>query len=134
MSEQVGDEPAAAGYEEWLDALADGEGFYLQGPNGATVPPATTAASGSLERRPLPDTGSVEAASAIQVPHPDFADDAPYAIAVASFGPVRLTGQVRGIDPAEVERGLAVEATAVSSADGDRLVGLEPVETEVSDS
>lgn len=134
MTGDQGAEPTPAGYEEWLDALADGEGFYLQGPDGATVPPAMTAGSGGLERRPLPETGSVEAATVIQVPHPDFADDAPYAIGVASFGPVRLTGQVRGIDPAEVERGLAVEATAVSSANGDRLVGLEPVETEVSDS
>lgn len=135
------DAPASrVSYAEWLDALADGDGFYLRGDgeNEATIPP--TPGHGDLEREPLPGTGTIEAVSTIHVPHPDFGDDAPYAIAVASFGPVRLTGQVRGVDPeaADLERGLEVEPTVVSRGENEdhtesRFVGFIPVEANASE-
>ncbi|SFC45035.1 hypothetical protein SAMN05444422_108199 [Halobiforma haloterrestris] len=137
MSE--GDAASRVGYDEWLDALADGDGFYLRnGGDEATVPPAP--GRGGLEREPLPARGTVEAVSTIHVPHPEFGDDAPYAIAVASFGPVRLTGQVRGVDPeaADLERGLEVEPTVVSKGENEdhtesRFVGFIPVEANPSE-
>ncbi|RKD89307.1 Zn-ribbon domain-containing OB-fold protein [Halopiger aswanensis] len=123
-------ESTGIGYDDWLDALEDGNGFYLQGKNTATIPPAPERES--LDREPLPDEGTIEAVSTIHVPHPAFADDAPYAVAVASFGPVRLTGQVQDVDPTTVEGGSTVVPTVVSTndtKDEERFIGFIPIES-----
>lgn len=125
MSDDVRD----AGYDEFLDALADGDGYYLECPNGhGSLPPRRVCphcGARELTETPLPETGTVESASKIHVPTPSFADDAPYVVAVTDFGPVRLTGQVRGVD--DVDSGLEVEADVGETAtEGERLLLFEP--------
>ncbi|MFD1565839.1 Zn-ribbon domain-containing OB-fold protein [Haloarchaeobius amylolyticus] len=121
------------GYDAWLDALEADEGYYLRGDSRATVPPAVIGEDDELERETLPETGMVESKTVIRAPHPDFEEDAPYAIAIVEFGPVTLTGQVTGIDPEAVETGLEVEATALEAeTSGKRFVAFRPA-GEVSD-
>ncbi|WP_135304765.1 Zn-ribbon domain-containing OB-fold protein [Haloarcula amylovorans] len=121
------------GYDAWLDALEAGEGYYLRCDGRALVPPAMAGAAADLERKPLPETGTVESKTVIRVPHPDFGADAPYAIAIAKFGPVALTGRVTGTNPEAVETRLEVEATVLEAeTSGKRFVAFRPV-GEVSD-
>jgi len=116
------------GYDAWLDALEADEGYYLRGDNRATVPPAVTGGNDELERETLPETGMVESKTVIHAPHPDFEDNAPYAIAIVEFGPVTLTGQVTGTDPEAVETGLEVKATVLEAeTSGQRFVGFRPI-------
>jgi len=111
MSEDVRD----AGYDDLLDAIADGEGYYLECPNGhGSLPPRTvcpTCGDPDLAEEPLAPAGELETWTLTTVATPDFEGDAPYVLGVASFGSVRLTGQVRGVDPDDVETGLTVEAS-----------------------
>jgi len=106
-----------AGYDDWLDALADGEGYYLASPDGeASLPPRTIApgsgaAPEDLTEEPLPERGTVETFTVVHVAPPDLVDDAPYVTAVASFGPVRLTGLLRGIEPDDDEIDLGTTVT-----------------------
>jgi len=101
------DEQATAGqppsYDEWLDAIDAGEGFYLSSPTGVgSLPPRRVCletGSTDLTREPLPESGTIDTYSVVHVATPGFADDAPYVSAIASFGPVRITGVVRGVDP-----------------------------------
>ena len=90
---------ADAGFDEWLAALDDGEGYYLSCDAGhGNLPPRRVCpdcASADLTERPLPETGTVETFTTVHVAAPQFADDAPYVTAVVDFGPVRLTGVVR---------------------------------------
>jgi uncharacterized OB-fold protein len=106
--EEAGDE----GYDEWLAAVDDGEGYYLACPNGhGSLPPRRRCphcGSGELTETPLPATGNVETYTETQVPIPSFGDDAPYVVAIASFEDVRITGQVRDVDPADVATGQSV--------------------------
>ncbi|MEF8779614.1 MAG: OB-fold domain-containing protein [Haloferacaceae archaeon] len=110
-----GEEPGDAGFDEWLEAIDAGEGYYLESPTGeGSLPPRRIcphSRSTDLEERPLPETGEIEAVTVVHVASPQFADDTPYATAVADFGPVRLTGVVRGVDLEEVETGTTVEPT-----------------------
>ncbi len=118
-----------AGHGDWLDALDDGEGYSLVCPDGhGSLPPRRVCpdcGSTSLSREPLDDEGTVETFSVVHVPSPGFSADAPYINAIADFGPVRLTGVLRGV-PAErdaVEVGRRVTATVEERAtDGRSLV------------
>lgn len=105
------------GYDEWLAALAEGEGYYLACPNGhGSLPPRRRCphcSSGELTEPPLPDTGTVETFTETQVPIPRFSADAPYVVAIVDFGDVRVTGQLRGVDPAEVAVGTPVSPDVV---------------------
>ena len=100
------------GYSDWLDAVAAGEGYYLECANGhgATPPREVCRECGStdLQRQPLAEAGTVETFTTTHVATPDFADDAPYVVAIADFGPVRLTGRLPQADPEDVEVGLSV--------------------------
>jgi uncharacterized OB-fold protein len=111
MSEDVRD----AGYDDLLDAIAEDRGYYLECPNGhGSLPPRTvcpTCGDPELAEEPLVSAGQLETWTLTTVATPDFEGDAPYVLGVASFGPVRLTGQVRGVDEADVETGLTVEAS-----------------------
>jgi uncharacterized OB-fold protein len=113
MSDEVGNE----GYDELIDAIAEGEGYYLDCPEGhGSLPPRRICpycGQTDLERTPLPESGAIETFTQTSVPTPQFEDDAPYVLAIASFGPVRLTGQVRGRNPGEISVGTAVTADAV---------------------
>jgi uncharacterized OB-fold protein len=133
--------PTDRDYAEWLDALADGEGFALVCPEGhGSLPPRRVCpecGSPDLSREPLQETGTVETYSVVHVPSPRFADDAPYATAVVDFGPTRLTGVVRdggAADEApEVAIGDAVTADVGERAtDGERLVVFRPAADEPS--
>ena len=140
MSDDSADGAAASSptdreYAEWLDALADGDGFALVCPSGhGSLPPRRVCpecGSPDLSREPLDETGTVETCSVVHVPSPRFADDAPYATAVVDFGPTRLTGIVRdgdgGDGALEVEIGDAVTvAVGERATDGERLVVFRP--------
>ena len=136
--------PIDRDYAEWLDALADGEGFALTCPEGhGSLPPRRVCpecGSADLSREPLDETGAVETYSVVHVPSPRFAADAPYATAVVDFGPTRITGVVRGgggeaeggegggDGPPAVEIGDAVTVGVGERAtDGERLVVFRPV-------
>jgi len=90
-----------ADHGEWLDALADGDGYALVCPEGhGSLPPRRVCpecGTTSLSREPLPDVGVVETFSVVHVPSPGFTDDTPYVTAVADFGSTRLTGVLRGV-------------------------------------
>ncbi|MEZ3164222.1 OB-fold domain-containing protein [Halorubrum sp. RMP-47] len=122
-------------HAEWLDALADGEGFALVCPRGhGSLPPRRVCpecGSPDLSREALDETGTVETYSVVHVPSPRFADDAPYATAVVDFGPARLTGIVRGGDetdgrPAVAVGDAVVVAVGERATDGERLVVFRP--------
>jgi uncharacterized OB-fold protein len=118
-----------AGYDEWIDAVDDGEGYYLACPEGhGSLPPRRVCphcGSPDLERTPLPTTGTIETFTVCHVGIPDFVDEEPYVTAIADFGDVRLTGVVREIDPADVAVGLTVEArVGTNRTTGDDLLVL----------
>ncbi|SEO40311.1 hypothetical protein SAMN04487948_102255 [Halogranum amylolyticum] len=116
-----------AGYDEWLDALEDGEGYYLACEQGhGSLPPRRVCphcGSPELSEEPLPETGTVETFTVVHVPAPDFSDQAPYATVVADFGDVRLTGVVGGDVVDDVEVGTTVEPGAtVNPTSENRMV------------
>ena len=119
------------GFDDFLDAVADGEPYYLEGPDGdgwlppRRIDPAT--GSQRLKEKPLPETGTIVTFTQTYVASPDFADDAPFVVAIAEFGPVGVTGQMRGIDPDEIETGQTVEIDVEQSeTTGERLVVFRP--------
>lgn len=120
-----------AGFDDWLEAAADDDAYYLECSNGhGSLPPRRVCpdcGSTDLSEMELPDTGEIRTFTVTHVPTPAFEDDAPYATAVVDFGPVRLTGQVVGMDVENVETGLTVEVEiAVSKTTGERVIGLRP--------
>ncbi|WP_121822711.1 Zn-ribbon domain-containing OB-fold protein [Halostella salina] len=120
-----------AGYDDFLDAVETGEPYYLACPEGhGWLPPRTVCpdcGSADLSEESLPGAGEVETYTVAHVAAPSFADDAPYVTAITRFGPVRVTGLLRGVAPDDVERGLAVElAVGASETTGRRLLALDP--------
>jgi uncharacterized OB-fold protein len=119
------------GYDDFLDAVEAGEPYYLESPSGnGWLPPRRVdpeTGEGDLTEEPLPETGEILTMTVTNVAGPSFADDAPYVVAVAQFGPVRLTGQVRGMDHDDVEIGQAVEiGVGRNETEDERLVVFEP--------
>lgn len=102
-----------AGYDDFLDAVEDDEPFYLESPSGnAWLPPMQfdpETGESELEEQSLPTTGEILTHTTVNVATPAFDDDAPYVVAIAQFGPVKVTGQIHGIDHADVEIGQEVE-------------------------
>ncbi|SEV99531.1 Zn-ribbon domain-containing OB-fold protein [Natrinema salifodinae] len=127
------DQPVTdAGFDEWLDAAEDGDAYYLECPNEhGSLPPRRVCpdcGSTELDEIALPDTGEVRTFTITHVPTPAFEEDAPYATAIVDFGPVRVTGQIVGVDPDAVETGLTVEPEiAVSETTDERVIGFRPV-------
>ena len=101
-----------AGYDDFLDAVEAGEPYYLEtGDGGTHLPPLPydpSTGEADPAERPLPDTGEVLTHTTTHVAAPQFSEDAPYVTAVVDFGPVNITGQLRDIDPEDVEIGQAV--------------------------
>ena len=134
-NQTAADEPAS--YDEWLDAIAAGEGFYLESPAGVgSLPPRRVCpetGSTDLTREPLPETGTIETYSVVHVAAPGFTDDTPYVSAIADFGSVRVTGVVRGLDPDAIDGDTDLIDTDVRltvetrETTDDRLVVLSPV-------
>lgn len=119
------------GFDEFLDALVEDRGYYLECAEGCgSLPPRRVCphcGSRAIEERPLPDTGEIATFTVVTVPTPAFEDDAPYVTAVADFGPVRITGQVRRCNPSDVETGLAVTPdVGRTETTGERLIVLYP--------
>lgn len=128
MSEFVSD----ASQMEVLDAIAAGEGYYLSCPNEhGSLPPqhcCPECQSAELTETPLPETGTLVTYTVTHVAGTQFDADAPYIVAIADFGSVRLTGQIRGYDPDAVEIGMPVEVTVANSRTADSLVAFSPLE------
>ncbi len=129
----MSDEPVRdEGFSDWIDAAEAGAASYLECPAGhGSLPPrrvCPVCGATELTEASLPQTGEVETFTVTHVPMPAFAEDAPYATAVARFGPVRLTGQIVDSDLGAIENGLAVElAITVSETTGERVIGFRPV-------
>jgi uncharacterized OB-fold protein len=118
------------GYDQWADALAE-DGYYLQCPNGhGSLPPRRVCpecGSDDLAEESLPLVGEVATFTEVHVAPPDFVDNTPYVTAVADFGPVRITGIVRGAESSEIEIGTEVEADVRENrTTGKRLIVLRP--------
>ncbi|NGM69743.1 nucleic acid-binding protein [Natronolimnobius sp. AArcel1] len=121
-----------AGFDDWLDAAEAHEAYYLECDAGhGSLPPRQVCpecGSTALTKEPLPEPGEIATYTVTHVATPSFADDAPYATAIADFGPVRMTGQVVEIDLEDIEQGLEVEvAVTVSETTGERVVAFQPV-------
>ncbi|PSP81888.1 nucleic acid-binding protein [Halobacteriales archaeon QS_1_68_17] len=118
------------GYDDFLEALEAGEGYYLAGSDGdGFLPPRNVhpRTGEPLEEEPMPEAGEIVSLTRTQVAAPQLADDAPYTVAIAEFGPVRLTGQVRAEDPKSIEIGTTVEAdVGETETTGDRIVVFRP--------
>lgn len=119
------------GFDDFLDAVEAGEPYYLEGPDGdgwlppRRIDPAT--GSRRLEREPLPETGTIVTFTQTYVASPEFVDDAPFVVAIAEFGPVRITGQMREVDPDDIETGRTVEIDIErSKTTEERLVVFRP--------
>jgi uncharacterized OB-fold protein len=123
------DVPGDTGFDEWLAALGRDEGYYLACPDGhGSLPPRRACprcGSPDLAETPLPASGTVKTYTVCHVGGPDFADEEPYATAVADFGAVRLTGVIRGTDPEDVAVGLPVAPDlGTNRTTGDALLVL----------
>ena len=119
-----------AGFDDLLDAIEEGEGYYLECSNGhGSLPPRRVCpdcGDGDLSEEPLPDAGEIDTFTTTHVATPNFSEDAPYVLAIADFGPVRLTGQLRGVDPSDVETGQVVGVDVDETATtGERLLVFE---------
>ncbi|MBX0325560.1 OB-fold domain-containing protein [Halomicroarcula sp. F13] len=119
-----------SGFDDFLDALADGDGYYLECSNGhGSFPPrraCRVCGETDLEQRTLPSSGTVETFTIVRVPTPQFEGETPYVTAITAFGSVRLTGIVRDVDPDSVERGLTVEPSVERWDDDTRRLTFEP--------
>ena len=118
-------------YDDWLDAIESDDAYYLACSNGhGWLPPRRVCpdcGSRELTAEQLPAVGEIGTHTTVQVATPQFEDDAPYVTAIAAFGPVSVTGLVRGIDPAEVEVGMTVGIEVGERATtGDRAVVFRP--------
>ena len=119
------------GYDDLLEAIEAGEGFYLACENGhGSLPPRRVCpdcGSAGLEETPLAETGEVVTRTVVHVPPPQFEEDAPYATVIAEFGPVRLTGIVLDVEAAPDVGGSVRPVVETSTTRGDRLLAFEPV-------
>lgn len=119
-----------AGYDDFLDSLAEEEPYYLESPSGnAWLPPRRIdPETGEREftEKPLPETGEILTMTVTNVAEPAFAADTPFVVAIAEFGPVRITGQLRGIDHDAIEIGQRVTLGVGTNEGGERLVVFEP--------
>jgi uncharacterized OB-fold protein len=118
-------------YDDFLDALEAGEGYYLECSEGhGWLPPRRVCpdcGSRELTETSLPDSGEILTHTTVSVATPQFSEDAPYVTAIARFGPVQLTALVRGIDPADVEVGMPVGIeVGERETTGERALVLRP--------
>ena len=118
-------------YDDWLDSVEEGEGYYVECEAGhGWLPPRRVCpdcGSRDLSAEPLPDSGELVTHTLITVATPQFEDDAPYVTAIADFGPVSVTGLVRGVDPEDVTMGDVVGIeVGERETTGDRAVVFRP--------
>jgi len=118
------------GFDDVLDAVAEGEGYYLECSNGhGSLPPRRVCpdcGDVDLSEQPLPESGEIDTYTVTHVATPNFTEDAPYVVVIADFGPVRLTGQLRDVDPDAVETGQVVGVDVdETETTGERLLVFE---------
>ncbi|QPV63938.1 OB-fold domain-containing protein [Halosimplex litoreum] len=118
-------------FDDWLDAVEDGEGYYVECENGhGWLPPRRVCpdcGSRDLTETPLAEAGEVATYTEVSVATPQFSADTPYVTAIVDYGPVRVTGLLRGVDPDEVEVGMPVGIEAGErETTGDRAVVFRP--------
>lgn len=118
-------------FDAFLNAIETEEPYYLSCPQGhGSLPPRRVCPecrSRELSRDALQPAGEIVTYSVVSVPAPRFSDRSPYVTAIADFGPVALTGQIRGIDPEGVAVGQPVSLTVESTGpDSDRIVVFRP--------
>jgi len=123
--------PRNGEYDEWLDAIEAGDGYYVECEAGhGWLPPRRVCpdcGSRELHDEPLPDSGDIATHTTITVATPQFEDDAPYVTAIADFGPVSITGLVRGVDPEDVSMGDVVGIeVGERETTGERAVVFRP--------
>ena len=118
-------------YDDWLDSIEEGEGYYVECAKGhGWLPPRRVCpdcGSRDLRDEPLSDSGEIVTHTTITVATPQFEDDAPYVTAIADFGPVAVTGLVRGVDPEDVTTGDVVGIeVGERETTGERAVVFRP--------
>ncbi|MDS0281612.1 Zn-ribbon domain-containing OB-fold protein [Haloarcula onubensis] len=123
--------PLNGEYDDWLDGIEAGEPYYVECSEGhGWLPPRRVCpdcGSRDLHEEPLPDSGEIATHTTITVATPQFEDDAPYVTAIADFGPVSITGLVRGVDPKDVSMGDAVGLeVGERETTGERAVVFRP--------
>lgn len=127
MSEQARD----GAYDDLLDAIEAGEGYYLECANGhGWLPPRRVCpecGNRDLAETPFPDAGEVATYTTVSVATPQFSADTPYTTAIVDYGPVRVTGLLRGVDPEAVEVGMPVGIdVGERETTGDRAIVFRP--------
>ncbi|MCT9098100.1 Zn-ribbon domain-containing OB-fold protein [Haloarchaeobius sp. HME9146] len=120
-----------AGYDEFLDAIASDEGYYLACPEGhGSVPPTPRCPvcnATDLSEEPLPSSGVIEDQTHIHVAASGFEGETPYVVAIAAFGPVTMTGRLRGDAVADLDTGAAVvPSVELSDTTGSRMLVFRP--------
>ncbi|WP_459192540.1 Zn-ribbon domain-containing OB-fold protein [Halosimplex sp. J119] len=118
-------------YDDLLDAIEEGEGYYVECENGhGWLPPRRVCpecGSRELTETPFPDSGEVATYTTVAVATPQFSEDTPYTTAIVDYGPVRVTGLVRGVDPEEIEVGMPVGIdVGQRETTGDRAIVFRP--------
>jgi hypothetical protein len=118
-------------FEEFLDSIKQNTGKYLSCEYGHQALPPRRACpecgATELSVETLPETGRLIALTEIHVPTAEFSDEVPYCTAIARFGPLRLTGQLRGATYDDVSVGNPVVADVRdSSTTGNRVVVFSP--------
>ena len=119
------------GYDDFVDAAREGEAYYLRCPDGhGSLPPRRVCpdcGETDLAETPLSEAGEIETFTVTHVASPNFSEDTPYATAVADFGPVKLTAQVRDVDPDDVAVGAVVDLDVEETATtGDPVLVFRP--------
>lgn len=114
-------------YDDLLDAIKTGDGYFLTCPDGhGLLPPRRICphcGSRDLTETPLPEDGTVVSYTEVAVPTPQFSDDAPYVTAIADFDGVRITGVLLDADADRLEPGTSVELDVSESVTtGDRII------------
>ncbi|MFB6140281.1 MAG: Zn-ribbon domain-containing OB-fold protein [Halosimplex sp.] len=118
-------------YDDLLDAIEAGEGYYLECENGhGWLPPRRVCPecrSRDLTETPLPDSGEVATFTTVAVATPQFSADTPYVTAIVDYGPVRVTGLLRDVDPEDVAVGMPVGiGIGERETTGDRAIVFRP--------
>lgn len=127
----MSDKARDGAFDDWLDAVEEGEGYYVECGNGhGWLPPRRVCpdcGSRDLSEVPLPDAGEVATFTEVSVATPQFSADTPYVTAIVDYGPVRVTGLLRGVDPDEVAVGTPVGIdVGERETTGDRAVVFRP--------
>lgn len=121
-----------AGYDDVLDAIEAGDGYFLVCENGhGWLPPrriCETCGSREFDERALPAEGEVIAKTTIHVAPPRYEEDTPYVVAVVDLGEIRVSGRVVGSETAVATGETVSPCVAESKSAGERLLGFEVLE------